>query len=131
MVPDDLDALLTRDSTAEALTAAGFPIKSATLATMAARGGGPGFQTWGGKPLYRWGDALDWAKGRLSTPKVHPAEEQGYRRGYQQGAHAAFQSHASREAIETWITVDLFQWRYGQPNDKKVYPPQPPHPREA
>jgi len=35
------DALLTRDQTAAALTARGFPIKAKTLSTKASRGGGP------------------------------------------------------------------------------------------
>lgn len=67
-IPDNLDAKLTRKATAEALTAAGFPISDKTLSTMATRGGGPLYQLFGRKPLYRWGDALEWAKGRLSKP---------------------------------------------------------------
>jgi hypothetical protein len=67
-IPDTLDTKLTRQATAEALTAAGFPVSEKTLATMATRGGGPLYQLFGRKPLYRWGDALEWAKGRLSKP---------------------------------------------------------------
>ena len=67
-LPDDLDARFDRATTAEKLTAAGFPITISTLATMATRGGGPIFSKFGSKPLYRWGDALDWARGRLSKP---------------------------------------------------------------
>ena len=63
-----LDALLQRKLTAEALTKCGFEISEATLATMACRGGGPPFHKFGRKPLYRWGDALAWAKSRLSAP---------------------------------------------------------------
>ena len=65
-IPDSVDALLTRDQNAAALTAAGFPIKAKTLATKASRGGGPPFRKWSGKPLYRWGDSLAWAESRLS-----------------------------------------------------------------
>jgi hypothetical protein len=65
----DLDTLLTRDHVALALTEAGFPVRSATLATKASRGGGPIFKLFGTRPLYRWGDALDWAKARLSEPR--------------------------------------------------------------
>jgi hypothetical protein len=53
------DDLLTRDETAVALTAAGYPIRSATLGTKATRGGGPSFRRFGTRSLYRWGDALD------------------------------------------------------------------------
>ena len=44
-VPESPDALLTRSETAAALTAAGFPVRAATLATKATRGGGPAFRT--------------------------------------------------------------------------------------
>ena len=60
-IPDTPDALLTRDRTAEALTEAGFPVKSKTLATKATRGGGPPFSKFGPRALYRWDDALAWA----------------------------------------------------------------------
>jgi hypothetical protein len=68
------DALLTRDQTAIALTAAGFPIKAKTLATKATRGGGPPFQRFGLRPLYRWDDALKWARCRLSKPVGNTSE---------------------------------------------------------
>jgi hypothetical protein len=65
MIPNNPDVRLTRSATAAALSAAGFPIKAATLATKATRGGGPPFQRFGARPLYRWGDALEWAVSRL------------------------------------------------------------------
>jgi hypothetical protein len=74
IVPENLDAKLTRKQAAEALTAAGFPISDKTLATMATRGGGPLYQLFGRKPLYTWRDALEWARGRLSKP-VHTTSE--------------------------------------------------------
>ncbi|MGO9773260.1 MAG: hypothetical protein ACLPSW_27685 [Roseiarcus sp.] len=67
-IPNDLDARYDRATTAEKLTAAGFPVAKKTLETLATRGGGPIFQKFGHKPLYRWGDALDWAQGKLSKP---------------------------------------------------------------
>jgi hypothetical protein len=67
-IPENSDALLTRDQTAAALTAAGFPVKAKTLATKATRGGGPPYRLFGVRPLYRWGDALSWAQSRLSVP---------------------------------------------------------------
>jgi len=67
-IPNDPDALLTREQTAAALTAAGFPVKKQTLATKATRGGGPLFRRFGTKPLYRWSDARAWAESRLSKP---------------------------------------------------------------
>ena len=68
------DALLTRDQTATALMAAGFPVRAKTLATKATRGGGPPFLRWGCRPLYRWGDALQWAQARLSKPVDNTSE---------------------------------------------------------
>jgi len=68
MIPDNPETMLTRDAFAVALTAAGFPVSAATLATKATRGGGPEYRLFGRKPLYQWGSGLAWAKGRLSKP---------------------------------------------------------------
>jgi hypothetical protein len=59
---------------AQALTEAGFPTAPATLATKATRGGGPPFRLYGRIPLYRWGDALEWAQNRLSKPRWSTSE---------------------------------------------------------
>jgi len=67
-IPDNLDALLRRKLLAQALTEAGFPTAAATLASKATRGGGPVFRLYGRIPLYRWGDAIEWAQSRLSAP---------------------------------------------------------------
>ena len=79
-IPDCLDALLTRQRLADALTAAGFPVAKATLATKATRGGGPMFQSFGRIPLYRWGDALDWCQGRMSAPRVSTSDTEAVRK---------------------------------------------------
>jgi hypothetical protein len=73
-IPDNAEALLTRSRTAEALTAAGFPVKAKTLATKATRGGGPPYRRFGLRVLYRWGDALAWAEGRLSSAYCSTSE---------------------------------------------------------
>ena len=74
MIPEHPNVRLTRRKTAAALTEAGFPVKEATLATKATRGGGPPYQKFGSRALYRWGDALLWAKGRLSAPRRSTCE---------------------------------------------------------
>jgi hypothetical protein len=74
MIPDDPNTKLRRDALADALTAAGYPVSAATLATKATRGGGPPFRSFGRIPLYRWGDALEWAEGRLSAPRRSTSE---------------------------------------------------------
>jgi hypothetical protein len=68
------DALFTRRQTAEALTNEGYPTAETTLATKAVRGGGPKFQKYGARPLYRWRDALEWARSRLSKPVASTSE---------------------------------------------------------
>jgi hypothetical protein len=77
-IPENTNALLTRAQTAIALTAAGYVITKATLETKATRGGGPPYQVWNGsKVTYRWGDALKWAKDRLSKPVSSTSELRG------------------------------------------------------
>ena len=77
MIPDDPDARLTRNAIAAALTEAGYPIRPATLATKASRGGGPPFRRFGKVPLYRWSDALAWAESRLTRPVSTTSELDG------------------------------------------------------
>jgi hypothetical protein len=60
--PTDPDIRLTRDQLAVALSAAGYPISSATLATRVSRGEGPPHTIWGTRVYYPWGDALEWAE---------------------------------------------------------------------
>jgi hypothetical protein len=74
MIPEDPDALLGRKETAAALTEAGYRVATATLTTMASRGGGPPYQLFGPRALYRWADSLEWARGRLSAPRRSAAE---------------------------------------------------------
>ena len=78
-IPDDPDALLTRDRTSEALTAAGYRVATKTLATKATRGGGPPYRLFSGRALYRWGDALDWARGLTTPPRRSTAEADAQR----------------------------------------------------
>jgi hypothetical protein len=74
MIPNTPDTLLRRRDTAKALTDAGFPIAAPTLATKATRGGGPPYRRFGAVSLYRWGDALDWARSRLTPPRCSTSE---------------------------------------------------------
>jgi hypothetical protein len=74
-IPESTDSLLTRERTAQALTEAGFPVRAKTLATKATRGGGPPYSKFGLRVLYRWDDALAWAKGRLTAPHSSTSEK--------------------------------------------------------
>lgn len=78
-IPDNPDALLTRERTAEALTAAGYPVATKTLATKATRGGGPPYSLFSGRALYRWRDALDWARSLTTPPRRSTAEADAQR----------------------------------------------------
>jgi hypothetical protein len=78
-IPNDPDARLTRERTAEALTALGYPISARTLATKATRGGGPPYSLFCGRALYRWGDALEWARGLTMPPRRTTAEADAQR----------------------------------------------------
>jgi len=71
-IPDNSDALLTRDAVALALTEAGFPVRAKTLATKATRGGGPPFRSFGRRPLYRWADASNGQTRGSPTPQPIP-----------------------------------------------------------
>lgn len=79
LAPIHPDALLTRRDTAAALRAAGFPVAERTLATKATRGGGPPYRAFGPRVLYRWGDALAWAQGRMTPPRRSTSEADALR----------------------------------------------------
>lgn len=89
-VPDNLDALLTRKRTASALTEAGYPVSSKTLATKATRGGGPPYCIFSGRALYRWADAIAWARSLTTPPRRSTAEGDVQR---------AAQAHAGAPAV--------------------------------
>jgi hypothetical protein len=57
---------LGRKEAAQFLTERGYRTAPATLAKLACIGGGPPFQSFGRRPLYREGDLLDWAQGRTT-----------------------------------------------------------------
>jgi hypothetical protein len=68
------ETLLSREHCAEALTEFGFPITEKTLATRVTRGRGPAYAKFNGRAIYRWGDALAWARAAMS-PKVTMSSE--------------------------------------------------------
>jgi hypothetical protein len=73
--PTDPNIRLTRDQLAVALSAVGFPISSATLATRVSRNEGPPHTVWGSRVYYRWGDALEWAKNCYRPPNARRARD--------------------------------------------------------
>lgn len=73
-IPQNLDALLSRESAARALTAAGYVTSPATLATKATRGNGPAYRIFGKRAIYRWGDLMAWAEAK-ATPLQYSTSE--------------------------------------------------------
>jgi hypothetical protein len=66
---------LTRQEAAVFLTDQGYPVASTTLAKYASVGGGPIFDSFGRKPLYRPDDLLEWAKERSTGPRRSTADQ--------------------------------------------------------
>jgi hypothetical protein len=69
MIPHTMDSRSTRQDTARYLTEAGHPTAAGTLANLASRGKGPPYELFGRRAIYRWGDALEWARSRVTTPR--------------------------------------------------------------
>lgn len=70
-----LDDLLDRRNLSCALALhAGRRVAVATLASLATRGGGPPFRLFGRRPLYRWGDAMEWAEQNTKPPRRSTSE---------------------------------------------------------
>ena len=60
------DRRLGRKDAAQFLTDRGYKTAPATLAKLACIGGGPPFESFGRRPLYREEDLLGWAHGRTT-----------------------------------------------------------------
>ena len=74
------ETLLTRPAAARFLTEQGYPTTCSTLATKATRGGGPEYECFGRRPLYRPAKLLEWARSRLSKPVRNSSEAAEARR---------------------------------------------------
>jgi hypothetical protein len=60
---------LGRKEAAQFLTDRGYRTAPATLAKLACIGGGPAFESFGRRPLYREADLLAWAQARTTGPR--------------------------------------------------------------
>jgi hypothetical protein len=60
---------LDRKEAAQFLTDQGYKTAPATLAKLACIGGGPPFESFGRRPLYRQADLLAWAQERTTGPR--------------------------------------------------------------
>jgi hypothetical protein len=66
---NDYDRLLDRKQASSFLTERGYRTAVATLAKLACLGGGPVFESFGRRPLYREVDLLAWAQARSTGPR--------------------------------------------------------------
>jgi hypothetical protein len=66
---DPTDPLYPRREAAKFLTGCGYPVAATTLAKYASIGGGPIFESFGRRPLYRESNLLAWAEARSSGPR--------------------------------------------------------------
>ena len=66
---DQYERRLTRKEAAQFLSERGYRTAPATLAKLACLGGGPLFQSFGRRPLYRETELLAWAQARTTGPR--------------------------------------------------------------
>jgi len=65
---------LSRREASAFLKGIGIDCSPASLATMASRGNGPFYRTFGRRAVYRREDLVVWVESRLSTPRRSTAE---------------------------------------------------------
>jgi len=65
---------LTRTEAAAFLTERGYRVAYATLNKYATVGGGPVFESFGRRPLYKPADLLAWVASKTTAPKRHTSE---------------------------------------------------------
>jgi hypothetical protein len=65
----EFECKLDRQQAADFLTARGYRTARATLAKLACIGGGPVFESFGRKPLYREADLMAWALAKTTGPR--------------------------------------------------------------
>ena len=73
---DNFERRLNRREAAEWLTKYGFRTAEATLAKLATVGGGPAYEKFGRKPLYREQSLSAWVTSRTTKPRRHTSEQQ-------------------------------------------------------
>lgn len=65
----EIQRRLSRREASDFLTAHGFKTAPTTLAKLACIGGGPVFESFGRRPLYRESDLIEWARQRTTGPR--------------------------------------------------------------
>jgi hypothetical protein len=81
----DIQRRLDRKEAAAFLTARGYRTAPATLAKLACIGGGPVFESFGRRPLYREVDLLAWVQARSTGPR-HSTSDPGAKSSHREAA---------------------------------------------
>ena len=71
----EIERRLTRTEAAAFLTERGFRVAYATLNKYATVGGGPLFESFGRRPLYKPADLLAWVASKTTRPRRHTSEQ--------------------------------------------------------
>lgn len=74
MQPDN-ERRLTRSEASAFLSERGFRVAYATLNKYATVGGGPTFESFGRRPLYKPSDLLSWVASKTSGQRRHTSEQ--------------------------------------------------------
>jgi len=73
---NECERRLSRAEAAAFLSERGYQVAYATLNKYATVGGGPVFESFGRRPLYRPSDLLAWVASKTSSPRRHTSERQ-------------------------------------------------------
>jgi len=101
---NEVERRLDRKEAASFLTSHGYRTAPATLAKLACIGGGPAFESFGRRPLYRETELLAWAKAR-STGLRRSTSDPGARTG--QGAEPTTTIRAAEPDINEIVARAL------------------------
>ena len=71
----EIERRLTRTEAAAFLTECGYRVAYATLNKYATVGGGPVFESFGRRPLYKPADLLAWVASKSTAPRRHTSEQ--------------------------------------------------------
>jgi hypothetical protein len=71
----EIERRLTRSEAAAFLTERGYRVAYATLNKYATVGGGPVFESFGRRPLYKPADLLAWVASKTTPPRRHTSEQ--------------------------------------------------------
>jgi hypothetical protein len=71
----EIERRLTRSEAAAFLTERGYRVAYATLNKYATVGGGPVFESFGRRPLYKPADLLAWVASKTTAPRRHTSEQ--------------------------------------------------------